>query len=72
MNSTQSMEKNCTFKCVWREQHCAGAVLNHHGKCIADCHINILNMYDYDCIGNTNDAKESWDGREMCISMRKK
>lgn len=72
MNSTHSTVKENTFKCVYRAKHCAGAVLNQHGKCIADCFINRLNCFDCDCVGITNDTQSYWDGREICLSMRRK
>lgn len=72
MTSTHSTENENTFKCVWRDRHCSGAVLNKCGKCIAECHINTLNIYECDCVGNTNDSEEDWNGREICLSMRKK
>lgn len=33
-----------------REEHCAFAIFNHHGRCIAYCHHNI-NLDDTDCTG---------------------
>jgi hypothetical protein len=48
-----------------RNEHCAFAVLNTSGKCIAVCHRNEDNDYDCDCIGNITDSDLIEDGREI-------
>lgn len=35
-----------------REEHCAFAILDQFGKCIAYCHHNLSRQYEVDCIGN--------------------
>ncbi len=45
-----------------REKHCAFAVLNHFGRCIADCRHNIKECYRRDCTGlERADEKCDWE-----------
>lgn len=46
-----------------REKHCALAVLNAFGRCIAYCRFNIKEQYRRDCIGM--ESKDEGDALEM-------
>jgi hypothetical protein len=49
-----------------REKHCAFAVLNNYGKCVAYCTWNQKTGYLWDCIGNSGNDNDN-DGREVQI-----
>jgi hypothetical protein len=50
-----------------RKEHCAFAVLNTSGKCIADCHRNWDNDFEQDCIGIETDYELIDSGREVVL-----
>lgn len=45
-----------------RQEHCAFAVLDNHGKCIAYCS---KNSGDEDCIGNKHESLKEFQARVL-------
>ncbi len=53
-----------------RSEHCALAVLNSSGRCIAACRYNVEACYEKDCTGQTREGEENLleEGREVPIT----
>ena len=50
-------------------EHCAFAVLNQAGRCIADCHYNKQPGWDRDCTGKSGVTLNSDDRHEVPLAM---
>jgi len=53
-----------------RSEHCALAVFNTSGRCIAACHYTIETCYEEDCTGQTREGEQDMleAGRECTIA----